>query len=341
MQSPLAEIPARIGWNARVSDLIYDDPPYFVMQAVPVMPCFRSDLCNQEVVWDPLRLLDSIKRPGAYYLATCTCGYADDAGIKEAVLVSHPDMHTVIWELDIIAYRVALVEPYAEMSSGFIRLVFRREEYEADVRAMMKELQRLGTTVCLAYPETEEFGVKELLRLHDFHFLDSTKITVEELEPKVDGRELEQLLDLDLTAAWESEPLWSAGTVVELGFFSQRDGHEMIRFNGKCSASSWPGWYFTRWSALDAFNSWLSFVNRAFWAYKDSQIPAGMGRNDLVLKQETDRAACHNAGRHLAAVMQSCCNEGDTAPDVTVLYTEAALLCAVSKTDEGHTNEVS
>ncbi|MFZ4857155.1 MAG: hypothetical protein ACOYL3_12240 [Desulfuromonadaceae bacterium] len=300
------------------------------------MPCFRGELCNQEIVWDSFRLLDSVKRPGAFYLLTCKCGCADDAGINEGVLVSHPDSHTVIWELDIAGYREVIDDSLTDVVSGFIRLVFHREEYEADVRAIMKELQRLGTTSFAAYPETEEFGVKELHRLHDFNFPERTTITVEELEPQVDGRDLDQLLGLDLTAAWESEPLWPTGTLVEFGFFPQHDGHELMRFNGQCSATCWPGWYFTRWQELEAFNNWLSFVQRACWIFQGKQIPCAIKTNEFVLLRETDRVLFHEAGRRLAEIMQSCCNEGNTAPAVTVLYTETDVRCAEKVTSQVH-----
>lgn len=81
---------------------------------------------------------------------------------------------------------------------------------------------------------------------------------------------------------------------------------------------------------MDAFRLWLSFVKRSYWLSDKQQAPSDVGINEFVLLRETDRELCHEAGSHLAAVMQSCCNEGDTAPGVTVLYAETDLRCVAS-----------
>jgi hypothetical protein len=195
---------------------------------------------------------------------------------------------------------------------------------------MVIELQRVGRTSFSVQPETDEYGLRSLFQSNGFPFPDNTEIMVEELEPNLGGLTLEHLLELHSDTTWEREPMWQRNTVVEFGFFPQRDGHELIRINGQLSAARWPGWYFTRWQALSAFRTWVSFIKRSFGLRDGLKAPAGVGRNEFVLLRETDRVFCNDAGRHLAAVMQSCCNEGTTAPGVTVLYVETDLQCAAS-----------
>ena len=330
--SPLVEIAARVGWCTRISEIVYGDPPYLIMQSIPVFPGCHGELIELGIVWDVLDLIDSIKRPGAYQLLTCECGYAPDAGLDERVLVSHLDAHTVIWELDIPGLRPALDNSFADVTAGFIRLVFRREEYESDIRAMVSELQCVAKTTFSAHPETDAYGLQQLLRSHDFPFPITSTIMVEELEPNTKGLALECLLETNTSAPWEQEPIWPRNTVVEFGFFRKGDGHELMKVDGSDSVNCWPGWYFTRWQALEAFRVWLSFVDRS-WTISipgKQQAPAGAGTNEFVLLLETDRVLCHSAGKRFAKVMQSCCNEGNTAPDVAVLYVETTLQCAVN-----------
>lgn len=330
-QSPLAEMSARIGWHVRISEIIHDDPPYLVMQSIPDFPGCHGELGERGIVWDVLTLVDSVKRPGAHQLITCECGYAPDAGLDEAVLVSHPDAQTVIWELDIAGLRPALDDSFADVEDGFIRLIFRREEYESDIRAMVSELQCVGKTSFSVHPETDEYGLQRLLHGHGFPFPDTSTIMVEQLEPDTKGIALNRLLETGASAPWVPEPLWPKNTMVEFGFFSKRDGHELMKIDDSDSGSCWPGWYFTRWQALEAFRAWLSFVKRPWALSGEQQAPAGVGKNEFVLLRETDRELCREAGRRFAAIIQSCCHEGNTAPDVTVLYADNTLLCAASK----------
>ncbi|MBK8639357.1 MAG: hypothetical protein IPN92_14205 [Chromatiaceae bacterium] len=95
-QPPALELPGAIGWRAQYTEIIFADPPYLVLQATPVFPGGQGRLAARGIVWDPLALSESIVRPGAHYLLTSDCGYAPDAGIEEAVLVSHPDALTVV-----------------------------------------------------------------------------------------------------------------------------------------------------------------------------------------------------------------------------------------------------
>lgn len=245
-KNPLAEMPARIGWHIIITELIHDDPPYLVMQSIPNFPGCCDKLDERGMVWDVLVLIDSAKRPGAYQLLTCDCGYAPDAGLDETVLVSHPDEQTVIWELDIAGLRPALDDSFADVASGFIRLVFRREEYESDIRAMVSGLQCVGRTSFPVQPETDKYGLQSLFQSYGFQSPDQTTIMVEELEPNTKGVALERLLEMDANAPWSREPMWSRNTVVEFGFFSKVDGHEFMRVDKHVHVGCWPGWYFTR-----------------------------------------------------------------------------------------------
>ncbi|MFA7404909.1 MAG: hypothetical protein WC007_13020 [Pelobacteraceae bacterium] len=325
--SPLAEMSARIGWRVRLSEIVFADPPYLIIQSVPEFTGCYGKLDELDILWDVHALINSVKRPGAYQLLTCKCGVASHAGLNEAVLVSHPDAQTVIWELDIAGLRPALNDSFADMAGGFIRLIFRREEYEADIRVMASELQNCGRTIFSAANETDLYGLSNLLDYYGSP--DISLIKVEEMEPGINGMELDELLKLDLNEPLSWEALWPSGSVVEFGFFPMNDGHELMKVDGSCRGNGWPGRYFTRWQALPAFNAWLSFVQRSWGLGDGLQAPSGAGRNEFLLLQETDRELCHEAGKRFAAVMQACCNEGATAPDVTVLYSETTLLCAV------------
>jgi hypothetical protein len=141
-----AEMPARLGWQLFFSEIIFDDPPYLVLQAIPEFPGGSARLAERGIVWDIFRLIESVKRPGAHQLLTSDCGYAPDSYLNEAMLVSHPDADSVVWEIDIEGLRPALADNFEPVRYGFIRLVFRRDEYEADIRRLVLELQRAAAT---------------------------------------------------------------------------------------------------------------------------------------------------------------------------------------------------
>lgn len=320
--SHIMEMPARLGWKVMCSEIIHDDPPYIVMLSSPDFPCCNDKLYELGIVWDVHALIDSVKRPGSYQLLTCDCGYAPDAELNEAVQVCHPDADTIIWEIDVPGLRSALDASFAAITYGYIRLVFRREEYDADLRTMVCELQLCGTSQFPVDATHADCGL--------INQIDAGKaprgatFAVEDLEPNIKGVALERLLATDAKAAWEREPVWPRGTVVEFGFFTKNEGHDLMKVNGQFCSGCWPGWYFTRWQALDAFKIWLSFTKRAIYC---KNRPAGARTNEFVLLQEDDRALCHMAGRRFAEVMQCCLDEGCTAPGVTVIYVESALLC--------------
>ena len=322
---PVLTLPSRIGWVIYYSEIIFCDPPCLILQALPDFPGGGNDLAERGIVWDVFSLIDSIKRPGAHQVLTADCGYAPDAYIEESVLVSHPDTGTVAWELDIPGLRPALDKKLIDSSEGFVRLVFARDRYEADIRELVRALQRAGhDPVAVAALDSRTHGLKHLLA--DYPACDS--LPVDALEPGIKGMELERVLELDVDEPWQRTPLWPAGTLIEFGFFPSGDGHALMRINGDFSDCRWPSHYFTRWEVLTAFNTWFSYTNRAYAFESKISLPAETGRNEFVLLRAADRQRCHKAGRRFAAIFQASLQEGETAPGVTVLYRENPLHAA-------------
>lgn len=161
---PLFMLPSRIDWAIRFSEIIFDEPPYLVLQAIPHFPAGNDQLAERGIVWDVFSLIDSIKRPGAYQVLTSDCDYAPDAGLEELILVSHPDASTVVWELDISGLYPALDNALVEKGPGFVRLVFARDQYEADIRALLRALQRAAQTpVATKTLDSQVYGLEYLL----------------------------------------------------------------------------------------------------------------------------------------------------------------------------------
>ncbi|MBK8752965.1 MAG: hypothetical protein IPL99_15625 [Candidatus Competibacteraceae bacterium] len=120
----IAELPARLGWTLAY-DTIYADPPWLEARFVPSFPECNREINETSIVFDLLELFRSAQRPGGYFLLNCTCGDSSHAGIKDLVFVSHPDVDTVIWELDVRGLGPAL-EDYWSSHTGFLRLIFKR-----------------------------------------------------------------------------------------------------------------------------------------------------------------------------------------------------------------------
>ncbi len=115
----------------------FSDSPYQIVRLIPEFPRVRPDIAETtDIVWDLPQLCESIRRPGGYDVLNCTCGLGDHAGLTGLAFVAHPDDATVVWEIDIAGHRAALDARWPE-ASGFLRLVFRRDDYEVDIRAML------------------------------------------------------------------------------------------------------------------------------------------------------------------------------------------------------------
>ena len=199
-----AELPARLGWRIVFGGIIFDDPPYLLLRAIPVFPGCSPRLQDEPIVWDIFSLIDSVQRPGAHQVLTCSCGYAPDADLEKPVLVSHPDAEIVVWELDIAGLRPALDQRFAQVERGFVRLVFSRDEYEADIRKLLRELQRSAST------SVDKNDLRDVPNLHHLidDYSDLTMVQVEELEPNTrGGMALERLLALDAEGVWTRQAL--------------------------------------------------------------------------------------------------------------------------------------
>lgn len=319
---PLFTLPGRIDWVICFSEIIFDEPPYLVLQAIPNFPAGNDHLAERGIVWDVFSLIDSIKQPGAHQMLTSDCDYAFDAGLEELILVSHPDASTVVWELDVSGLYPALDNALVEKGTGFVRLVFARDQYEADIRALLRALQRAAQTpVATKTLDSRVYGLEYLFA--NYPACDSLRI--EMLEPDSQGMGLERLLKLDADELWSQMPLWPTRTLIEFGFFPHGDGHELMRVNGELSGRIWPKRYFTRWKVLVAFKNWLSHTQLAFMLKPSASLSPGIGRNEFVLLRESDRQRCHEAGKLFAATMQASLQESETAPGVTVRYYESLL----------------
>jgi hypothetical protein len=322
--APVLSLPARLGWHLRFTEVIFADPPFLVMQAVPEFPGRSDALFERGIVWNIGALLASAKRPGSYPLLTADNGDAPCAGLNQFVQVSHPDVSTVVWELDIAGLRPALDDDaFACDEGGFLRLIFARDAYEADLRTFVRELQRLcNCTIPVTAIPRDVYGLDTLLA--EYPTLQT--IAVDEIEPDSRGTALEELRALNADGSWLREPLIPPGTVVEFGFFPTDYGHELMRINGRLPRPPvWPSCYFTRWQVLHAFRNWLNYVCRKH-AIDSAQIsPPDTPQGALVLLDADSLRACHDAGQKLAQVMRETLAEGASAPDVRVRYVEMAL----------------
>lgn len=306
LSTPALELPVRLGWRFKYTEIIFWDPPFLMIQATPDFPGCHAQLAERGIVWDFAALWHSIRQPGGYFLLTSDCGYPPDSGIEEHVLVSHPDAQTVIWELDIQGLRPALDESILP-DEGFLRLVFVRDEYEADIRAMLSELRHRMTTPVDPRTLANVHGLDHLLK----EYPAMQTIHTGEFEPNTGDGSLDWLLALDIDASCQPQPLWLQGTLIEFGCF----GADLMAVNGDPRKASWPTSYFTRWQALAAFKAWLAFVQRG-------------AKGSFVLRDGSDVGQCHAAGRRLAQVLQQCFAEGVTTPGVSIRYRECGLSVA-------------
>ncbi|MBK5964054.1 hypothetical protein CCR95_08140 [Thiocystis minor] len=321
-REPFLDLPASLGWRTRDAGICFADPPSVILHATPIFPLCHPELAARGIVWDSFSLLDSLARPGAYWILNCTCGIADDAGLEVPIFVSHPDRQRIVWELDLKGLAPAL-EDRLTGTDGFIRLTFARDEYESDLRALIGELRERATNPVTMEALSETDSV-EWLQRESSHL---APFQVEELEPGIDGMDLERLLDLDPDNLPASAPLWPPGTLIEFGFFAVSDGHELMRVNGEVPwPSSWTPRHFTRWEAWSAFHRWVDLCHRGFWlGHHGCIVSPRSEQNRFFLLQEADRARCHAAGRHLADVVRRGYAEGETAPGVMVRDAECPL----------------
>lgn len=221
---------ARLGFRLAFQT-IYSDTPWQIVRLIPEFPEMRTDIEEAtDIVWDLPQLCDSIRRPGGYHVLNCSCAISDHAGLSGMACVAHPDDETVIWEIDISGHRPALHERWRD-KEGFLRLVFRREDYEADIRAMLKAGLTAGSP---GLPPVEEYH-----------------------PDNKQGEAYEWLQSWASANDWSRQPLLPEGTTLE--FLSNtdclRDGKPLREYVLRL---------FTRWAAMQTYLRWT----RPFWRDK-------------------------------------------------------------------------
>ena len=289
--APAAEFPGRFGWRL-VSETIYAEPPWQSVGLVPEFPGCNPAIAETGILWDVLEIHAAAARPGAYYVLNCGCGYPPDSGLEAPVFVSHPDEDTIIWEIDCKACAPALI-PVFSGNSGSVRRVFARQDYEAEVEAMLRAIRTAG----------------------------SPGVPVEELEPDVDGMAFERAMALEAPAP--RRPVLPPGTALEFGFF----GSSLFALDGKPDPN-WPVHMFPRQAVYAAFQNWLRFVRRGFtlkFAFDDNgEVPdlaaftSEAVCNDFFLLRESERTACNRAGAELVSLLRQAFEENRTASGVVV-----------------------
>lgn len=322
MRALCFESPARLEWRLRYGEItFYPDAPGVSFSLTPVFPGCSDELAERGIVWDLWALMASVRQSGAYSILNSECGYPPDAYLEEHVLVSHPVCDVVVWELDIKGLKPAL-GAWISDPDGFVRLVFGREEYEADIRAMLCEVRQIyGLPVKLA----------NLVEADGYAFLSEEypgvqTVMADVYEPTCHGdADGDEFAELDADEVWPREPIFPVATTLEIGFFEDR----LFRVDGM-SRPDWLGRWFTRWAVLDAFRHWTAYVRRAY-AVRSSPIemevrlPAGVAPNTFVLMSDRDIENCHRAGEYFAQTLQHSFREGKTAPGVTVRYVRLGL----------------
>jgi hypothetical protein len=267
--SPLDEIrDARLGFRLAFQT-IYADPPWQIVRLIPEFPEVRADIEEKtDVVWDLPQLCDSIRKPGGYHVLNCSCGLSDHAGLNQLAFVSHPDDETVVWEIDIHDHRPALHERWGN-GSGFLRLIFRRTEYEADIRVMLDAVLSSG---------------------------DPTLPPVEEYAPdNKQGEAYEWLQSWATANDWSRQPILPKGTTLEFlpDTNRLRDG-KPLREYVPC--------LLTRWAAMQAYQRWTHPFWRNAPTPPDPISADANGQTFAIALQ-----ACYAEGRTAPGVTVSYC----------------------------------
>jgi len=317
MIDPFVEVPARLGWNKRFGQIIFwPDAPSVSFSLTPVFPGCSDQLAEREIVWDLWRLMESIICPGAYSILNCVCGLPYHAGIEDHVCVSHPKHNTIIWEIDFKGLRPAVDEAFGHLD-GFLRLVFEREAYEADVRAMLHEVQQ---TVSTQVPISELSGAYGYAALEN-DYPGCRQVLADLFEPTVHGDcDAEEFLELDPDIQWERAPIFAPNTMLEIGSF----GQELFRIDGQTS-HEWIERWFTRWQALAAFRHWSAGFTRRFALSTGGGKEEDVDPNEFVLEPGYDAEICHRFGETFAETMLQCLSEGETAPGIQVRYVRCEI----------------
>lgn len=234
-QPPRAEISvARFGY-CLVFQTIHAEPTWRIARLIPKFPEVRADIGQDtDIVWDLPQLCESIRKPGGYHVLNCTCGISDHAGLMGLTFIAHPDDATVVWEIDIPDHRPALHERWRDQT-GFLRLTFRRADYEADIRAMLAAVLAAG----------------------------SPELPVEEYAPdNLQGEAYEWLQSRAAANDWSRQPIFPPGSVLEF----QPDQCDTL-LDGKPLRQYLPR-LFTRWAVAQTYHHWT----RLYWQNSQHRI---------------------------------------------------------------------
>jgi len=316
---PLLTLPGRLGWTVTVPEIRRHagEQAEAVLQLTPTFPTSAqaSVLREAGIVWNVPALVESLERPGGYYLLDADDGDGERVGIHGPVFVSHPNEASVVWELDLASLRPVFTQEIASIAeTGYVRLQFDRHLLESGIRSMLSELAQLAEDG-IDLDAIDALG-------HDIESWSAAgeRIGVWSLDPDHGGLSLEKPLSRETLSPLPRRPLWPAGSKVEIGFIPAHDGHELLQIDGEFPRERpWIASWFTRCETLYAFQTWLGFVTRAFMVLE--QLGPEVKTNEFVLRHESDRTACHDAGRRLARQMAEA-----AGPDVQICYIEAPLV---------------
>lgn len=191
------------------------------------------------------RFINSLIMPGDHEIITCTCGYADHAGIDVSVLVAHPDKDTIVWELD--AENYYFLFDNIQKQDGFLRITFMRDVYEIAVRAALHkamEMQKLPLTP----EEFCNYQLKDNLSLKS-EDLQKFPLFVDEMMPN--NTDVDEFCIKELQRDWKPSPLFEPNTQIEIGVF----GDNYARSSSN-RVSGYIQDYFTRWKVWKAYTHW-------------------------------------------------------------------------------------
>lgn len=233
---PLLTLPARLGWTLDRSFIWGDGgdklPTDQDLEFRPALECgleFGGEY--GDIVLDLLPLLESACKPGGYWLLTCECGIADDADIHEQIFVQHPSPDKIVWEVDVQGLRAALIkETWLTHQEGYVRLVFDRVQYEADLRRM----------VAVAQEENARLELNKIAGRGDYGFV-------------------ERVLAFDFSAPFVPEPALPPGSHLEF----RLEENEYCWLDGE-RLRGWPPYRFPCWNANHAFREWAQYFQRGY-----------------------------------------------------------------------------
>lgn len=297
----LAELTAKLEWFLEEQPLYWDEAENEKITGKCLRFHPRFPECNpaldEDILWDLLELFASTRTPGAYSLLSCSCGIDEHAGIEKQIFVSYPSPDSIAWEIDTQGLAPTLAPTWLSQS-GFLRLIFCRDDYEATVQAMIDAAKAAN----------------------------SVALPVEELEPNTKGLAFEELLAADGNGSLgKRQPLFDSKSTLEIGCF----GSELLRLNGR-PERRWPTALFPRWQCDAAFGRWLGFLQRGYELTPEAgqpsveidiaEISKGERRNDFFLLSAARRNDCNAAGEELAAQLRAAWAESGAAPGVEVLY---------------------